>query len=44
MDMKKKLSPQIISAIKNQPGILLNMMKHPLPTTKVKESKKTSNK
>lgn len=33
--MKKKLTPKIISAIKNQPGILLNMMKHPLPTTKV---------
>lgn len=42
--MKKKLSPQLINPIKNQPGILLNMMKHPLPTTKVNETKKAGNK
>lgn len=35
--MKKKLNPQLVTVIKNQPGILLNNMKHPLPTTKIKK-------
>jgi hypothetical protein len=33
---KRSLNPQLVSVVKNQPGILLNMLKHALPTTKKK--------
>jgi hypothetical protein len=33
---KRKLNPALVSVVKDQPGILLNMMKHALPTPRTK--------
>jgi hypothetical protein len=31
---KRKLNPGLVNVVKDQPGILLNMAKHALPTPK----------